>query len=651
MRLIICIFTVLKFSLLCFSASFAGTPTITLSSAPSLAEANGRSLITITAEVRDSDGSLIRVPTTVRFTASLGSIDPSIVTSGGVARASLRSGVVPGISTVTALVEGQPAISRIQVEFVPVGTVISKETFFTVKAEKYLGYSVDNRIIDAVGNVRVTSRGLSIEADEAQIDVASNVLKSFQRGIQKEIKISRRDKTFSCSALYFDLASMRGFANLPDGSQVTISGWDLQSGSSDPRKPDDDFTLIQLGDAGLYVTAKSISVRMNEEIQFKKAVLYGNGEKLASVRLYTIALDGSDASFGKYISVGSNGIGLDLPFYFKLEPQNSGSLRIKHNQPGGWGWYSTQPGWSLDLEQHYVTSTGSSGKLGFSRITQSDRGIHWIQDSQFSESTRGYFNFDSQNRGDVFGRASLVKSFSEASLGFDLYGNKYRDADADLRTDFYFRTNSRPLGTAFRYSVAARSSYEILQAYKTGRKFGQGIDLQIYSNPFKIGKGSLTSSLTIGRDWGGDRPGNTLLGFVSLNQRFSNTSGASMAYSFVSQPGFTNAAHHRIIGDLYAGKPKKWRSNIFFSYGLDYRSISSFADFTYGLSKNWRLGVSATYNSFATQTSLFGKNAGYTDLEIALARSLGKELANQDLALVWSKKYNKIRIQLRAARL
>ena len=630
--------------------ALSGTPTVLLTATPTTIEADGRGLSIITAEVRGSNGELIRDPVNVRFTSSLGSIDAVATASGGLARATLRSGTIPGTALVTALMEEQPAVARIQVEFVTVGADLAKETFFTVACDKYLAYSAEQSTIDAVGGARITCRGLTITADEAQVDVGGNTLRSLQKGAQSEIRLTRGDKSFSCSALSFSLSAMRGTAVVHTegrAEQMSISGWDLRTSKPERERPESDFEIVPLGESGVFIKARSIAVRMGQEVQFKRAVVYADGEKALSVPFYTVPLDGSDAGVSRYVSYGTSGLAVDLPLYYQLEPRNSGSLRIRHNQQGGWGWYATQPGWSLDLEQQYFTQGGSSGKFGLSRLTQQDWGAHWVQDSQFNSTARGHFYFDIQRNSNLYARSSLTKSFKSSSVNLDIYGSKYRGSDATGRADLYWRTNSKPLGRSLRYAVAARSSFDVLSSGSSGKSFAQGLQLQLYSNPFRIGRsGNLTGSVSVGHDWGGYRSGATMLGYMSYSQRLSRTAGMSLSYSYADQPGFTNSAHHRLAATFFADSGSKWHASLYANYGLDYRSVSSFGDLSYSFTRNWSLGIGATYSSFPGGHG----NFDYSDLEIAIGRSLGRALQNQELALVWSKSQSKLRVEIRTSR-
>lgn len=627
----------------------AGTPTILLTAVPRVIEADGRSASAISAEVRDSFGKVLQRPANVRFTTSLGTIDAVVPASGGLARATLRSGTLPGMAVVTALLEGEPAVARIQVEFVSPGTAISRESFYTVAAENYLAYGVQQKIVDALGGVRITCRGLTITADEAQVDVGTNTVHALQRGMQSEIRLSRRGTSLACSALNFDLSRMRGAATIQGENgprQVSVSGWELRTSEPDARLPDSSFEPVALSSAGVVVKARGIAVRMGQEIQFKRAKVYVDGEQALSIPLYTIALDGAETGFGRYVSYGSSGVALDFPLYYRLEPQNSGALRIRHNQQGGWGWYSVQPGWSLDLEQQYLTGKGDSGKFAISRLTRGDWGGHWMQESAFSPTSRGYFCVDSPNHEDLFARATLSHSFASSSATLDLSGNE-RGGDFGGRADLYVRTNARPLGIpGLRYSISSRSSY----AMGTGGSAGQGVQLQMYSSPYRVGgSGLLSGSLSLGHDWGGSRRGASVLGYLALTRTFSNSAGGTFSYAYTSQPGLHNAARHTLTGSLYAGGGVKWQASLYATAGLDYRSVSSFADFAYALSPKWRFALSATHSSFAVGKS--GGSAGYTDLEFAISRSLGEALGNQELAAVWSTSYKNIRLEIRAARL
>ena len=148
--------------------------TIWLKAHPQAIVADGRSQTTITAEVRDPAGNYVPDGTVVDFTSTSGTIERTARTAGGVARVRLQSSVTVSAAMVSAVVINGSAVGNVRVDFLAPGTEMFDESFITISSKAHLGCDVEGKVVDSAGGVTITHRGLTITAEEAQIDLETN---------------------------------------------------------------------------------------------------------------------------------------------------------------------------------------------------------------------------------------------------------------------------------------------------------------------------------------------------------------------------------------------------------------------------------------------------------------------------------------------
>ncbi len=85
---------------------------------------------------------------------------------------------------------------------------------------------------------------------------------------------------------------------------------------------------------------------------------------------------------------------------------------------------------------------------------------------------------------------------------------------------------------------------------------------------------------------------------------------------------------------LHLTDGKKWRASAYAIKGLDYSATNLFANFSYRLNPDWRLGVRSILSDFGYSS--------YDDFEF----SVGKRIGNRELIAVWSKSHGRIMFEL-----
>lgn len=634
------------------------TYTMWLKAHPQAIVADGRSETTISAEVRDSSGQSVADGTTVDFTTSIGTIERTVRTVGGVARARLQSTVGVGTAMVSAVVATGNAVAQLRVDFLEQGTVMFDESFITVSSKKYLGYDVNTRIVDSAGGVVIAARGLTINAEEAQIDLKSNVLIAKCKTGVDNIVISRDAKRIEASAIYYDFTSMSGVILTPaseGAKRMTIRGRDLftQVATEDVDQ-NRRLDYKPITDSSMFIKAASLVIRPGEEVKFKRAVFFMEGTKMLNVPLYVVNLRGDAGSANQMLTYGTDGLRMDLPLYYSLTPTSTGAFRLRRSEPGGWGSYTGRPGWQLDLQQDYNSSGSTEGSFALERVTSAnDWGARWNQRTEFDNDSQLYSYFDFPSHSSLFGSTNYSRTFKTYTLSVNGRASKLRGSAGSVATDTYLQTRSKPLlGGALNYSLSSKFSVDTSIA----NRFGTGTGLQIFGKPVAIPVlGSLSTSLMAGHNWGA-YAGSTLSATTGIYHNIRNVGTLGFDYSYSwGDTGFAYSSH-RLSTNLTLSPSPKWSLYAYATKGITDHTLSAFGSLNYTFMPSWRLGVIGTYQKFRT-SSLIDESLGgistqafsdytYPDAEFSLSKAIGK----QEMSVIWSTSQKRFRVEFSALR-
>lgn len=624
------------------SAGFATS--VYLSANPDTIIADGKSITTISAEIRDSEGNLVPNGTLVSFSSSLGTIQSSVSSTAGVARARLTSGTVTGTAVVSAWVTQGGAVGQVRVEMLAPGTEIPRQSYVTIASDSYLVYDPGKMIIQASGEVTVTHRGLTIKADDAEFDLQAGSIKCRQRAGGEPIKLRRGGHMLQACVLYYRVDDMKGKAIIEAESgsmeRVSVRGADLAIGPDTEDAPQTVFDFADLSQSQLLMKASSITVRPRDEIHFRHAEVYIDGKKMFSVPLHVIELNTSKSQASQYLGWGANGLKVDLPVYYSLSPSSTGALHVRRGQQSGWGFYSGNSGWSLDLVQDYTTNSGGEGNFELNRVTNGDWGANWRYDQQFDSGSRIYSYLSFPAHKDLFGMFNLSKPLSKSSLGLNVYGSKYQDQTGMLSTDLFLQSMPKPVfGGAANLVMLGRTSYTSGNGSESDG-VGAGVQMQVFGKPISFSKRTtLTNSATVGHDWGGARSGLSLLGNSAFNYRMGKAGQFGLVYSFTRDSNYPDLfGRHRLSANLIYNPSELWQARVFSTQMLDTSQSSTFADISYQIRPTWRLNLLQTFQSY--------DQYNYSDTEIALS----KEIHDHELMLIWSKSRNRLRLELNVGR-
>jgi len=331
---------------------------------------------------------------------------------------------------------------------------------------------------------------------------------------------------------------------------------------------------------------------------------------------------------------------VDVPLYYSLSPSSTGALHIRRGQQSGWGFYSGNSGWSLDLVQDYITKSGGEGNLELNRVTNGDWGANWRYDQQFDSGSRIYSYLSFPAHKDLFGMFNLSKPLSKSSLGLNVYGSKYRGQKGMLSTDLFLQSLPKPVfGGAVNLVMLGRTSY-ISENGTESDGVGAGVQLQAFGKPISFSKrATLTNSATVGRDWGCSRSGLSLMGNSAFNYKMGKAGYFGLVYSYTRYSNYPDLfGRHRLSANLIYNPSELWQARVFSTLMLDTSQSSTFADISYQIRPTWRLYLLQTFQSY--------EQYDYSDTEIALS----KEIHDHELMLIWSKSRNRLRLEFNVGR-
>ncbi|MDH7482546.1 MAG: invasin domain 3-containing protein [Armatimonadota bacterium] len=623
--------------------------TIILRVNPVVVPADGKSIATVNAEVRDSDGALAPDGTEIRFTATLGVIDESAQTSAGVARAKLIASEIQGTCIITATwIEGRAA-AQTSVTFGEEEQVPQNRRYITIDIADYVAYSADHKVLEAIGNVRLQSKIIRMEADAVQINLEEN--KIVARGaLGKPIKISTDKGTTECELFATDLMIEQAviLATSKGGLRAVDLRGDPNQGvpfGDSPEYSPQRFNFADLSSAGILVKAKEATVFPNDKIQFRRASLYVDGKRMFSLPLYVLSLTGYQPDSDQYVGYTNSGLALNVPLYYMLSPNASGALLLRHGQPMGWGWYGRPPGWFIDMRQRYFTDHGE-GSLVISQITGSDWGAHFTHTQRFDNQTDASIYLDYPAHRDFWGSLNLNKRLDNLSFGINIDTRRSPGATPFWMGQFAVQTRPKQIGNSpFKFNISSFLRYTEIGDEKNDG-FSETLRGNITSSPIKFSRDlDFRTSVGIGYVFGASSlSGMSINAYGSLNWNISRNNRFMLSYRFAERAGYSSQLLDKqsLMASWIVGDMRKWNASIYAIKGLDTNSLTMFGSLSYRLNEDWRIGLRSTLNEFPSFNGTTWVSNTYNDFEVAL----GKRIGNQEVMAVWSKSQHKILFEL-----
>lgn len=635
---------------------------IRLTANPSLSVADGRSTVTVTAEVRDSSGRAAKDGTQVVFATTLGNFREEIVpVMGGYARGILVSGNTPGIAKVSASAIALNATSYSEFEFVVNREMLSAaKEFIDVESEQSLNYNVDLRTIQASApnkGVTLRYRDIEIQADDLQLNVPMYEV----RARKAHVRLGKVEADFG--EFYIRLNSRKGYGTtninvpityiVPFGQSVRIEEGERtrfgmavlkSSGIFEPDEVVDPsrFVFEDLSVNTSSVQAKRAIAYPRKEIQFHRANVRVAETTVMKVPLYCLSINSPALVTEQFLSVNNNQLAINYPYYLTLKPNLTSLMRFRMGETYGRGFTSNR-GAFLDYELNWTKGDTYEGGLTYSGIGRQDYSLDFRQMYRPDSTTYANLQTSLVAGRSMFGALSLNKAFSGFSVGLNgsssqsVRGLSYNSEQLSLNIE-KDPTKFGKLPLRLYYGLTATESNTTSAGYKY-QQSGAGVRTRIQLLPQALDKKTnLTSSVTMNSLMGTNTNGGFgVLATTSVTHMIGSSASTMLTYDFADD-GFSSQllGKHRTSFQLFYGKGAFNLSGLF-QRSLDTERFSYIFDSSYRLTRSWRLSCFYTYDRYLTQS--------YQDYNFVLGYRLGW----RDIGLVYSGRTNSLGIQILGA--
>lgn len=641
-------------------AAAAGVPTITLRTSRLAILNDGRDTAEIIAEVRESSGAYARDGTMVNFTTTLGTFaqsgkSASAATRAGTARVRL-SGQEKGSTTITATVAGGGFQTCVLMLTDDPAETYQGNTYVVVQGNASLVYAAEERIIRATGRTReegspdlpgayLSFRNIEISADLLEVSCSRNAVKA-----SGEVVLRRGGRRLVCGRLYLDLFTGQGYAitEVEGRLRPVAVAPDLGTSPLEGGLAPMYLEMQDLSAAKLIVTARQVLYFPGDKLQFKRPRFYQEGVQIFNMPFYSLSLYSNQLFTDQLVTVGTTGLGVDIPFYYDMSAVSTGVLRTRYGERLGHSVYSTRPGLMLDLVQTYNSSGMNrryTGQISLTGINRSDWGLNWMHSQEFAGDLRSSIYLDMPQHRSVFGSTTLTKRMGTLNLGLNLSANRSISGfqSSGTQADAYVETTPRNLGRTG-YSLAFGATAGMSRSKIGDYAFNgssQGVHARMFSQPFRMDRDTtLSNNISFGHTWTTQgRSGVFLDTSLMASRSLGPGSSLQAIYSFTQRPTFLAfGGRHRLSVGLTAGAPNKWTLFLNGNAMLDTNNLGLFGEFSYTFLPRWRFSLGANLQQFGTAT--------YRDFEFTLGRTVG----GRDLSLYYSTFSHRFYFDIQASR-
>lgn len=630
---------------------------------PGISVADGRSSVTVSAELRDRSGRLAPDGTPVVFSSTLGLFrEPLVQTRNGVARAILVAGTIPGVAKVSGSALSFSATSSTELEFVSDRSMLSSaKEYIEVVAPRYLLYAMDLRILGADGpgkGVNLRYREVEIDADDLQLNVPLYEV----RARKARLRMGSVEQEFD--ELYLRLNERRGFGTAAiKGPSVELFGVGRYTSarvvekirygifevrSNGLRAPKDAvplsvFEFADLSESASAINAKKAVAFPRKEVHFHNAEIYVGGAKVVKLPLFQASLYGATPVLTEQIlNVYDNQVSINYPHYLSLKPGQTSLLRFRTGDRYGRG-YATSSGAFLDYELNWNQGDDMDGGLTLSGMGRTDWGIGMRQYWRFDEDTMLNAQVEFPAHRSVFGSGSISRSFPgyyatlTASSSRALRGSPYTSQAYGLVLE---RDPAKVGRLPLRFTFGATASYaKTVSSNFESHQSAVGIQARMQLLPQALSQSTtVNGSFSVAKLTGENTlKGLTYYADLSLSQRLGRDTSLLLTYAF-AEDGYSSsfAGKHSLSAQAYYSAGRSSFSALM-SRSLDIDRYSVFVDASYRVAGPWRLSYNHTYSKYIGES--------YLDAYGMISYQIG----SRELGLLYSSRTKRFGIQVLGA--
>ncbi len=633
------------------ACGFAQNGSINVNAFPSATVADGRSTLTITAEIRDSAGSLVPDGTAVLFETKLGEFRETIVkTQNGFARAVLQAGSLPGISVIHVTCQRFNAFGQFEVQFFGDKAALNTaKEYIEVFGEDSLLYSVQERTLEASGRnhgAHLRYREVEIKADDLQLNVPTYEVRA------RKAHVTVGKVTADFDELYMKLNARKGwgFANASFPVYRTESNgiiavvvpetrsglWAVDLDQMGVHKRTTAYNRQELkfkdilGSLSI-VEAKRATAYPHKTIQFHRANVKVGGQSVMKLPLFEMNVyTTSPIITEQYVNVSSNQLAVNYPYYLSLKPGETSLMRFRYgNQFGGGVGYGG--GMFLDYERHWNRGDEMEGAFTLGGIGRDDWGVSLRQFWMTHDRTNVIAQIDLPAHQSLFANVGVNKPMGSynanlnVSHGTNLGGPSFVNDQANLTIE---KDPIRLGSSGVRMFLGMTANEQKLTNEGDGyEQEAFGLQARLVSPYFRIGKGiGLNASYRVAQLTGRNvNVGLSHYATLSMDTTLSPGFVMNFVYDFVDD-GFTAPllGRHRLSAETYFNKGRM-RFSASATKTLDMDRLSIYSSMSYAFSPLWRLHYSYIWDqfegvSFLNQTVILGYKLGLREVGLSYSQ-------------------------------
>ncbi|MBC7529544.1 MAG: hypothetical protein H7308_18610 [Chthonomonadaceae bacterium] len=612
---------------------------------------NGREKTQVRAEVRDLTGKQTG-SLEVQFSTTLGVLSQNRAqTFGGVAQVEL-SATVAGIAKVTASVRGA-VTDPIEVSFTDDAEALYQgKGYVEISGKGYLAYSVAEKVIEASGKgsgAKVKYRNIEISADRLYLSCEGLIVRA-----QGNVILKRGKESVTGNRLVYRLSEGSGFGivNKDGNPQLSeITGQNLRIGKMETPLPNS-YLLLPTLQSKLVIAARGITFFPGDRLIFSKPKVLQDGQLIYTAAYHQMRLDSPELFAEQFISVGTNGFGLDLPVYYNLTANGSGTVYLRNQQQQGRSYFAQNNGFSMDVVQSYNQQGDRSyeGAYGFTGLTRGDWSFRFLHNQEFGNNSQGGISIDFPQHTGVYTNANFNQQQRKMRWGFNASGGKVWSGliESSLRSDLYAETQPRQLlgSRDLMYTLGSTLTTSNIRSQDaiigTRNQNTEQLTLRTYARPRQLDpRTTLSNSFTVGQVWQSrGQSGIASTASVTLDRLINGGGTLGLSYDFVNQPSgdFVPIGHHRFGMSYNVNKGRRFDATVFGSLYADSTDATLYADMSYRLTKDWRFLFSGTYSNYDT--------GSFRDLQFTIGRRIGA----RELQFTYSTFNKRISFDLTATR-
>lgn len=637
----------------------ASTGSIQLTAFPGVSVADGRSTITVSAEVRDNSGNLVPDGTQVVFETTLGTFRETVVTTqNGFARAILVAGSIPGEAKVRAGALKFGAMASLDLLFVADRSLLSSANdYVEVVAPRAMAYSLEEKVLQANGEdrgVHLRYKDIVIDADDIELIVPNYEVRA------RNARLTMGEKTWEVDRLFMRLNQRKGsaYVTVREPFYRFSRSWIIAVPIEGERERQVSMELVPTGMKPLEVMMpaaqyefKDISLSLTI-IEAKKAVAYParqvdfyranvivGEQSIMKVPLFRASTQPqSPIITEQFVNVSNNDLAINYPYYLDLRPGQMSLLRLRYGSSVGSGVGRTG-GTYLDYEFNWNQGADMDGGLRVSGLARKDWGVGMRQMWRPSPTTTFSAQLDFPAHRSMFANVNLSNDFDgfnanlNASHGQSIEGMRFRNNQYSMiieKDPIYISNVARLF-----LGVNGQQTNFISPTTDTTQQ-RLGMRARFIGNSMRLGSGqSLNLSYVVGHYSGTHLTSPfTHQATMSLTTAFRNGLYLQTNYDYVLD-GITDAAlgQHRLSSEAYYSQGA-YSLHGFVAKSLDVQRLNASVQLNYRASTLWRINYGYYLDQYIGDT--------YLDQTVILAYRIGF----REIGLSYSARRNRLGLEI-----